>query len=167
MADYLLREGLGGASLRSLAAAAETSDRMLLYYFADKDELLTATLAEVAARLTRLLDAAGTSPRPFPVLLAEVWAAVRSPGLQPYMRLWIELAGRAGRGDEPYFGVAGQIADGFHAWAARRLQVARETDRVPLAALLLATVDGLSLLDAAGRGALADSAATAFAAWPD
>jgi len=163
MADYLLREGLGGASLRSLAAAAETSDRMLLYYFADKDELLTATLGEVAARLTRVLDAAGASPRPFPTLLAELWAAFRSPALQPYMRLWIELAARAGRGEEPYLGVAGRIADGFLAWAARRLQVEQEADRIPYAALLLATVDGLALLDAVGRGALADCAATAVA----
>ena len=40
MADYVLSEGLGAATLRPLAAAAGTSDRMLLYYFADKDELL-------------------------------------------------------------------------------------------------------------------------------
>jgi len=31
MADHLLREGMTGASLRPLAAAAGTSDRMLLY----------------------------------------------------------------------------------------------------------------------------------------
>ncbi|MEI6159755.1 MAG: TetR family transcriptional regulator [Roseococcus sp.] len=60
MADHLLREGLAGASLRALAKAAGTSDRMLLYYFADKDELLGATLAHIAAELAALLDQAGS-----------------------------------------------------------------------------------------------------------
>ena len=162
MTDHLLREGLAGASLRSLAAAAGTSDRMLLYYFADKDELLTATLGHVAARLARLLDTAGlgAAPRPFGVLLMDVWAAIRHPDLQPYMRLWLELAASAARGQEPHRAIAGQIADGFLVWAAERLRVEDEADRAPTAALLLATVDGLALLDFVGRGALADSAAT-------
>jgi len=167
MADHLLREGLGGASLRPLAAAAGTSDRMLLYYFADKHELLAATLEKIAERLVHLLDEAGTGPRPFPTLLAEIWAAIRSPALQPYVRLWIELAASAARNERPHRAVAGQIADGFLAWAAGRLQVERESDRAALAAVLLATVDGLALLDAVGRGAAADSAATALAACPD
>ena len=163
MADHLLLEGLGGASLRPLAAAAGTSDRMLLYYFKDKDELLTATLGRVTARLARLLDDAAPGQKPFATLLAELWAAFRSPALQPYMRLWIELAARAARNETPHRVIAGEIADRFHAWAADRLQVEREADRLPLAALLLATVDGLALLDAVGRGAMANNAATAAA----
>ena len=96
MADHLLGAGLSGASLRSLAAAAGTSDRMLLYYFETKDELLAATLDHIAARLARLLDEAGSNEaaKPFHALLAEVWAAVRGPALRPYMRLWLELAAR-------------------------------------------------------------------------
>lgn len=166
MADHLLLEGLSGASLRPLAAAAGTSDRMLLYYFKDKDEMLTATLGRVMARLAGLLDETAAGPKPFAMLLAELWAAFRSPALQPYMRLWIELAASAARNEAPHRTIAGQIADGFHAWAAGRLLVEREADRLPLAALLLATVDGLALLDAVGRGGMADSAAAALAARP-
>ena len=160
MADHLLREGMAGASLRPLAAAAGTSDRMLLYYFADRDELLAATLEHVAARLAWLLDEAGRgrTPLPFSTLLAEVWTSISTPELRPYMRLWLELAASAARGQEPHLAVAGQIADGFLAWAAERLHVEREADRAPQAALLLATVDGLALLDAVGRGEAANCA---------
>lgn len=163
MADHLLRLGLGGASLRSLAAAAGTSDRMLLYYFDSKDELLAATLEHIAARLARLLDEAGSdeAAKPFHALLAEVWAAVRGPALRPYMRLWLELAASAARGEEPHCTIAGRIADGFLAWAAARLLVEHEADRGPAAALLLATVDGLALLDAVGRGGAASAAVSA------
>lgn len=160
MADHLLRVGMTGASLRPLAAAAGTSDRMLLYYFADKDEVLAATLDHLAARLARLLDeeGPGSAPHPFPALLAEVWAAVRTPALRPYMHLWLELAAAAARGQEPHRSVAGRIADRFLAWTAERLEAERQADRAPQAALLLATVDGLALLDAVGRGTEADLA---------
>ena len=78
MADHLLLEGMSAASLRPLAAAAGTSDRMLLYYFADKDELVAATLDRVAARLTAMLDAAipAGARLIFPELLTAVWGAV-------------------------------------------------------------------------------------------
>lgn len=157
MADHLLREGLAGASLRALAKAAGTSDRMLLYYFADKDELLGATLAHIAAELAALLDQAGSGAgrRPYPVLLRDCAAAFRQPEFQPYMWLWLELAAAAARGQEPHRAIAGRIVDGFLAWAAARLDEAAPAGQ---AALLLATVDGLALLDAVGRGAAAEAA---------
>ena len=37
LADHVLADGLLHASLRPLAKAVGTSDRMLLYYFKDKD----------------------------------------------------------------------------------------------------------------------------------
>jgi AcrR family transcriptional regulator len=159
MADHLLANGLRSASLRPLAAAAGTSDRMLLYYFADKDELLTATLAEVARRMLPLLEAAiDRTPRTADALLARIGAAVRRPAIKPFMQLWLEIAAAAGRGEQPYLAVAGQIADGFLAWIDARLRVDDGTDRAMAAARLLALVDGASLLDAVGRGRLAAAA---------
>lgn len=60
---------------------------MLLYYFADKDELLTATLARIATRMTVEFDHAvpAEPPRPFAVLLQQVWAAMASESLHPFM----------------------------------------------------------------------------------
>jgi AcrR family transcriptional regulator len=163
MGEHLLREGLAGASLRALAKAAGTSDRMLLYYVADKDEIVTATLGHVAAHLAALLDAAGSGagPRPYPVLLDECAAAFRQADFQPFMWLWLELAAAAARGQEPHRAMAGRIADGFLAWAAARLDTADPGEREAQAALLLATVDGLALLQAVGRGAAAGRALTA------
>ena len=158
MADHMLAEGLGAATLRPLAAAAGTSDRMLLYYFADKDELLTATLARVATRMTAQLDAAipAEPRRPFAVLLRQVWAAMASESLRPFMPLWLDLASGAARGLQPHRDVAGGIADGFLAWASIRLRP--ESDGQPAAPSFLAAIEGGYLLTAIGRGALANSA---------
>ena len=166
MADHLLAVGLRGASLRALAAAAGTSDRMLLYYFTDKDELLTATLGEVAARMLPLLEAAGavTAPRPFEVLLPEIGKVFAQPEIKPFMQLWLELAAYAGRGEEPYLTVAGLIADGFLAWIAERLEAGSD-DRVAQAARLLAAVEGAAVLAAVGREEIARGALAA-SLWP-
>jgi AcrR family transcriptional regulator len=160
MADHVLAEGLAAATLRPLAAAAGTSDRMLLYYFADKDELLAATLDRIAARMTAQLDDAipAEPRRPFPVLLEQVWAAMASESLRPFMPLWLDLASGAARGLQPHRNVAGEIADGFLAWVTIRLQP-EEGGEEPLSApLFLAAIEGMYLLKAIGRGALADSA---------
>ncbi|MGZ8722334.1 MAG: TetR/AcrR family transcriptional regulator, partial [Aeromicrobium sp.] len=42
--DYVLEAGLIGLSLRPLAAAIGTSDRMLNYHFGSKDELVASVL---------------------------------------------------------------------------------------------------------------------------
>jgi AcrR family transcriptional regulator len=159
MADHVLSEGLAAATLRPLAAAAGTSDRMLLYYFADKDELLTATLHRIAMRMTVQLDGAiPVEPRrPFPELLEQVWAALASESLQPFMPLWLELASGAARGLQPHRDVAGEIADGFLTWVTIRLQPESGEPSL-LAPLFLASIEGMYLLQAIGRGAIADAA---------
>jgi AcrR family transcriptional regulator len=161
MADHVLSEGLGAATLRPLAAAAGTSDRMLLYYFADKDELLTATLNRIAMRMIAQLDSAiPVEPRrPFAVLLEQAWAALASESLQPFMPLWLDLASGAARGLQPHRNIAGEIADGFLAWVTIRLQPESDGEPSLLAPLVLVSIEGMYLLKAIGRDAIADSAA--------
>lgn len=163
MADHLLATGMAGASLRPLAAAAGTSDRMLLYYFADRDELLAAVLERIAARLIAMLD--GALPPgvrlAYTPLLAAVWAAVGSPLLRPYMRLWLELAAGSARGRFPDQTVAAAIMAGFVDWTGDHLETAEGADHDAEAALLLATVEGLLFLDAVGRRDVADAAVSA------
>jgi AcrR family transcriptional regulator len=160
MADHVLSEGLAGATLRPLAAAAGTSDRMLLYYFADRDELLTAVLEKIATRLLGELENAIPiePPRPFVVLVEQVWAALGSERLKPYMNIWLDLASGAAREVQPYRDVAGAIADGYLAWVARRLQPQDDSAPPLSAALVLAAIQGMYLLTAIGRPAIAQSA---------
>lgn len=160
MADHVLAEGLAAATLRPLAAAVGTSDRMLLYYFADKEDLLTATLGRIAIRMIAQLDGAiPVEPRkPFPMLLERVWAEMASDSMQPFMPLWLDLASGAARGLQPHRDVAGDIADGFLAWVTVRLQPESDGEASLLAPLFLASIEGMYLLKAVGRGDLARSA---------
>jgi len=154
LADHLLLEGMRGASLRQMAKAAGTSDRMLLHYFADKDELMAMTLAEVAQRFNRLLDMAKSEPAPFQELVEQLAGMVNHPEVKSYLRLWLELAASAAGGDEAHRAIASKIFDGYFAWVASAIHVEQEEVRAPLAALAVATVEGFVLLDAFGAGAV-------------
>ena len=68
LADHILADGLLNASLRPLAKAVGTSDRMLLYYFKDKDDLIEAVLDHIAARITVILEQS-RAPEPLPLEL--------------------------------------------------------------------------------------------------
>jgi AcrR family transcriptional regulator len=153
LADHVLAHGLATASLRSLAQAANTSDRMLLYYFTDKADLLAAILAEIAARLTRQLQAI-TSPGPLPPepLRQRLTQRLLAPDLWPYMKLWLEIAAGAAAGDPLLRSVGEELARGFLAWGAAQLALPPEADRATEAARLLIAVEGSVLLSALGLG---------------
>lgn len=151
LVDFLLREGLGAASLRPLAEAAGTSDRMLLYYFRDKEELLAATLTQGAAQLTVLLDAAmDATPRTPESLEADLLAATMAEDFWPFTCLWFEIAAHSARGDPLYRQLGGAIAEGFCGWIADRLAIDDPIERRAAAHRLLTVIEGAQLLRAVG-----------------
>ncbi|WP_174292124.1 TetR/AcrR family transcriptional regulator [Sphingomonas bacterium] len=159
MADHVLNEGLSAATLRPLAVAAGTSDRMLLYYFADKDELLAATLERVAARMIAALDDVipPAPPQSFAALLDQAWTALASDKLRPFMPLWLDLAAGAARGLQPHRDIVGRIADGFLSWVTIRL-LPEEDGRPSTGPLFMAVIEGSYLLSALGRSSIGDAA---------
>ena len=55
--DYAVEHGLIGLSLRPLAGALGTSDRMLLYHFRDKDDLVATILRTSTTRSVAFIQA--------------------------------------------------------------------------------------------------------------
>jgi AcrR family transcriptional regulator len=154
---HLLREGLAEAGLRTLADAAGTSDRMLVYYFGTKDELMSQALQRLAGELTTMLDAAELSRRPWHDAAHAIWQTLANKAGKPYMLLWVELSGLAARGRQPYAEIAGALVDGFVVWAEAHVD-ARPGERSRDAARLVAMIEGKALLLSVGRGSLVDTA---------
>ncbi|HWA63137.1 MAG TPA: TetR/AcrR family transcriptional regulator [Caulobacteraceae bacterium] len=164
LAAHLLRTGLADASLRQLAGAAGVSDRMLLYYFSDKAEVLAAALERVAAQLAGRLEAAVPAGTVLPAskLIAVAAVLTTEDEMRPYMRLWIEVVAAAARGEAPFVEIARQIAAGFMQWIEARLVPGQPDDpeaRQAAAAAILAAIDGLALLEVCAGGDLTKSAA--------
>ncbi|MCR9141595.1 MAG: TetR/AcrR family transcriptional regulator [bacterium] len=160
LADHVLAEGLAASSLRSLADAADTSDRMLLYYFKDKAEVMSATIECIAGRLTKILEEQnGSESLAFEPLRAKIWEIVSADELWPFMRLWLEIASRSAR-EDPFYRIVGeQIARGFLAWGTAQLKSATPAQREVDAAKLLVSIEGMVMLKSLG---LEDACRTAL-----
>src|SRR3954453_4161796 len=78
--DHVLAHGLIGLSLRPVAAAVGTSDRMLIYHFTSRDALVSAVVARATERAVREVEAL---PGAATVRsgVNRLWAAYRVPPL--------------------------------------------------------------------------------------
>jgi AcrR family transcriptional regulator len=151
VADHVLAQGIATASLRPMAAAAGVSDRMLLYYFKDKGELVAAALAELMGRLQGELEAALPPARLAPEPLAKaLFELATGEALWPYMRLWLEIAALAARGDPLCRPVGEAIARGMIAWLIERLDVASPSDAEAQALDLVIGLEGRLVLHSVG-----------------
>ncbi len=88
---YLLEHGVADLTLRPFAAALGTSDRMLLYYFVDKDRLVDALLeAANEVLLAQLRDGRIDAPTPGGVVWS-CWQMLADPAVADHVRLWQEV----------------------------------------------------------------------------
>jgi AcrR family transcriptional regulator len=145
-ADYALEYGLIGLSLRPLAAAIGTSDRMLLYHFASKDDLVATVLRVANDRSVAEVVALSPSADVRSGVLA-LWELFRSASQSACLRLYVEAAALGLLGREPWASVVGEANERWTAALADHLVACgAPRDRVRRAvALLDATVMGLHL----------------------
>ena len=146
LVPHVLEAGLGDVSLRRLAGVADTSDRMLLYYFDDKDDLLMAVLLEIGEQQAAALDeAVGSEPLPPAKALRTVWNALTSDAFADHLRLWLELSSRASRGDPAFGALVEGVRERSVEWASHLLDVPKREKRA-LSLLLMAAIDGQAVL---------------------
>ena len=165
LAAHLLDTGLTQTSLRQLASAAGVSDRMLLYYFADKAEVLSAATTLVAAQSVAELAEAipeGTRLPPRAMILLAVQLTA-GPQLRRFMRLWVEMIAAAAKGEKPFVTISAQVMAGFRQWLADRLDLPAGADPGATAAVIIALIDGLALVDICSTDAEMQAAHRALA----
>ena len=102
--DYVLQQGLVGLSLRPLAAQLGTSDRMLLYHFDGKDDLVATVLRMSNERSVTAIRELPPAPDVRSGVL-RLWAAVTEPMLDSCQRVYVEAAALGLLGREPYVSV--------------------------------------------------------------
>jgi len=97
---HLAEHGLGGATLRNIAAAIGTSHRMLIYHFGSRDGLLLAIVRAVEEEQRAAMAELAADPSASVADLSrQMWERVADCRLHPHERLFFELYGRALQGD--------------------------------------------------------------------
>lgn len=154
--DYVLEHGIAGLSLRPLAAALGTSDRMLLYHFGSKDALLADVIErsnDRSVNAMRAMPAARTAR----AAVCTLWREWQQPVVARCLRVYAQTAALGLLGQEPYLSAA-QRSNQLWGEAVADLMVrsgvpARRSTRV--SALVDATLFGLMLdqpVDDGSRG---------------
>jgi AcrR family transcriptional regulator len=145
--DYVLENGLIGLSLRPLAAALGTSDRMLLYHFGTRDDLVATVLRLSNDRAVAQVEALRPA-RDIRAAVRALWAAMNTEQLQRCQRTYVEAAALGLFGSEPYAGVVREANDVWvRAVAAHLVRAGARRSRAERAT---------ALLDAAFTGFLLD-----------
>lgn len=144
--DYALEHGLIGLSLRPLAAALDTSDRMLNYHFGSKDALIAAVLATSNDRSMLAIRAMPASPSIRQAVL-DLWDTFTEPAMARCQRMYVEAASLGFFGREPY---AASVRESNEVWLvaiAAHLQRSgiSKSRALRLATLVDATFNGLLL----------------------
>jgi len=145
--DYALEQGLPDR-LGPLAAATDTSSRMLIYHFGTRDGLLREILGQARQRqVEAFTDLLSVRPEePYPATLSHAWSAMTGPHGRPYLRMFSRLHDTAG---EPLW--PGFRRTATTDWLAPLEDGMRSLGRPELGTVVLAVIRGLLMdLDATG-----------------
>ncbi|MEV2190842.1 TetR/AcrR family transcriptional regulator [Streptomyces phaeochromogenes] len=98
-ADHILAHGVAGLSLRGIGKAVGSNNRMLLYYFGSKEELIAAALTEAGGRfplLERIFELLDDRDQPLRTRLEAAWELLSADENLPFHRVFFEVLGLAG-----------------------------------------------------------------------
>ena len=99
--DHVLEHGLIGLTLRPLAAAIGTSDRMLIDHVETRDALVSEVVAQATRRAIAEVDALPGAPT-VRSAVNRLWRAYREEPLSSHLTLYCQAAASGLIGQEPY-----------------------------------------------------------------
>jgi len=152
-------DGLSRLTFGRLAKRLGISDRVVVYYFPTKDDLVGEVIVAMGVELQRTLaDAFATPAADHLELVRAAWPVVADADADPVFALFFEANGLATAGREPYRTIVPALVAGWIDWAAGFID-GSPTERRVEAETAIAIIDGLLLLrqlagpDAAERAA--------------
>ncbi|MCB0915313.1 MAG: TetR/AcrR family transcriptional regulator [Actinobacteria bacterium] len=148
------RDGLAALSFGRVAKELGISDRMVVYYFPSKSDLIMAVVADLGAQLQGVLaEAFGDTPRGPDWLLRRSWPVLASPAADEIFDIFFQAVGLATAGVDPYPDLVNQLLAGWVAWLEPRVapdgevgQDQPHSSSQSAALAVMATLDGLLLI---------------------
>ena len=118
--------GLSALTFGRVAKHLGVNDRIVVYYFPTKDDLVGDVLVAMGAQLQEALAAAFSTPAADHLdLLGRAWPVLARPGADPVFALFFEAAGLAATGREPYRTLVPLLVDAWVDWTAGFLEGTR------------------------------------------
>lgn len=159
-----LEGGVSQLTFGRLAKQLGISDRVIVYYFPSKDDLVSEVLMALGSELQRALAPIFVRKvSDHAQMLRTAWPIVARDDLARTFALFFEASGLAASGSEPYRTLVPRLVEGWIEWAASFIDGAASHRRREAAATI-AVLDGLLLLRQLAGADAADLAAKALMA---
>ena len=153
-------DGLSQLTFGRVAKRLGISDRVVVYYFPSKDELVGDVLVAVGIQLQQTLEPVFGSPAAdYLELVRAAWPVVARPEADAVFALFFEANGLAAAGREPFRTLVPRLVEAWITWAAEFFQ-GPPAQRRAEAETAIALLDGLLLLRQLAGPAAADRAVT-------
>jgi AcrR family transcriptional regulator len=152
-------DGISQLTYGRVAKQLGISDRVVVYYFPSKEDLVGEALVAIGIQLQQSLEPAFRSlAKDHLQLVKAAWPVMARAEADAVFSLFLEAMGLAASGREPYCTLVPQLVEAWIIWAAEYLEGTPARRRAE-AETAIALLDGLLLLrQMAGPGA-ADRAA--------
>lgn len=152
-------DGLSQLSFGRVGKRLGTSDRVVVYYFPSKDDLVGEVLFVLGARLqTTLAPMFRSKVADGRGLLRAAWPVLARRDADPVFALFFEAAGLATAGREPYRSLVPQLMEGWVVWASEFIEGTASRRRSEAEAAI-AMIDGLLIMRQLAGPTMADRAA--------
>lgn len=139
VAQHLVVDGFRNSGLRALAKSIGISDRMVLYYFETKEDLIAAAISTIGESLADGMEQSlpaglASASQVLDALLGQK----QTKEVKAILQLWFEIVGLAIRGDEPYKTTASLLLSSVEARIKKKLRSGQK----PRAREVLASLEG-------------------------
>ncbi|GIU91010.1 MAG: hypothetical protein KatS3mg010_2109 [Acidimicrobiia bacterium] len=152
-------DGLSSLTFGRIAKRIGISDRIVVYYFPTKEDLVAEVLFALGGRLQETLAPAFSSTADHHLgLVRAAWPMLARPDADPVFALFFEASGLAAAGREPYRSLVPRLVDAWVAWVGEFV-VGTPARRRAEAEAAIAMLDGLLLLRQLAGAEAADRAA--------
>lgn len=157
-----LEDGLSALTFGRLAKRLGISDRIVVYYFPTKDDLLGEVIIAMGLELQETLGRAFAAPAAdHRELMAMAWPIVATPETDRVFALFFEANGLAVVGRDPYRTLVPTLVEAWIDWASQFIDGPPSRRRIE-AETAVALIDGLLLLRLLAGPESADRAAGAM-----
>ena len=139
-------DGLSQLTFGRVAKRLGVNDRIVVYYFPNKDDLIGEVLYAMGAELQATLAPALSVPaRDHQALLRAAWPILARPEADRVFALFFEAGGLAATGREPFRTLVPQLVEAWIEWAAEFIS-GPQTHRRAEAEAAIALLDGLLMV---------------------
>ncbi len=144
--EAALDEGLSQLTFGRLAKRLGISDRIVVYYFPTKDDLIGDVVIAMGLQLQATLSEAFTGKAAdYLALMSAAWPVLATDEADRVFALFFEANGLASVGRDPYATLVPLLVEAWISWAADLIEGTPKQRRIE-AETAIALIDGLLLL---------------------